>query len=32
MCVFICMYIIVHNMFPQEHYVKIAVMFLQEHF
>jgi hypothetical protein len=27
----ICTYNIVHKMFLQEHYVKIAVMFLQEH-
>ena len=31
MCVFICTYIIVLKVFLQEHFVEIAVMFLQEH-
>jgi hypothetical protein len=30
-CISFCTYIIVLNMFVQQHYVKIAVMFLQEH-
>jgi hypothetical protein len=29
--IFICTYIIVIKVFLQEHFVKIAVMFLQEH-
>jgi hypothetical protein len=31
LCISYCTYTIVRNMFLQEHYVKSAVMFLQEH-